>query len=305
MMLRLFAFAAVAALCCSGCLKSGNGDRVDQLLAEQNEHARQLSEMSRKISSVDQKLDGIQKTVDALAGAGSATTAAKAQQLVVAPNYASTQEYKSVLQMMNALQSQVATAQANFANFQDEIKASKELEALRDRQGAFQAMSQPGEMSRRLDILVKNFSGNIPDAATRLQFMQDVEALKASFFTTLSPEEKLQQARALLSERLNSTASDDRMRGMLERQLRSLDEAQNPDQQAEQADRLLQFQNVQQIGELTQKYNIPGDVVRDSGLVSFGRGMGGPMPGGRGGPMGGAMRGGGGQTTRGGRARGQ
>ncbi len=292
MVLRLFALVAVVTLSCSGCFKSGDGDRVDRLSAEQEEHTRQISRMSRKIDTVDEKLSGIQKSVNALLGAGSGAQSAKREELIVASDFASTEEYKGVIQLLGSLQEQVATVQGDFAGFQDHLRAARELEALRDRGAAFQALSQPGEMSRRLDILVKNFSGSIPDAATRSQFLQDVEALKASFFASLSPEEKLQRARAMLTERINNAPSDERMRGMLERQLRSLDDTENAQELGERVDRFLQFEKTRDVGELTQKYNIPEDVVRDSGLVSFGRGGPGFFPGRGGGMPGGGPRGG-------------
>jgi len=284
MVLRLFALVAVATLCCSGCLKGG-GSRVDDLLSRQEQHARQISQMSKKIDTVDEKLSGIQESVNALLGAGSGTSSAKGQELVVASDFASTQEYQDIMQLMGVLQEQVAMVQGDFAGFQDNQRVARELEVLRDRGAAFQALGQPGEMSRRLDLLVRNFSGNIADAATKSQFLQDVETTKASFFTSLSPEEKLQRARALLSESINNADPDDRRRGMLERQLRSLDEADNAEELGERVDRFLQFQRMRELGEMTQKYNIPEDVVRDSGLVSFG-GRGGPGMGRGGGTRG-------------------
>jgi len=268
MVLRWFALVVVAALCSSGCLKSGDGDRVNRLLAEQKEHARQISQISKKIDTVDEKLGGIEKSINALVGAASRTTSAKGQELVVASDFASTKEYQDIMQLMGVLQEQVAMVQGDFAGFQDNQRVAREREALRDRGAAFQSLGQPGEMSRRLDILVKNFSGNIADAATRSQFVQDVETVKASLFVSLSPQEKLQRARALLSETINA-ASNDRLRGMLERQLRSLDEAQGGEEQGERADRVVQYQKLREIASLAREYNIPGDVVRDSGLISW------------------------------------
>lgn len=295
MVLRLLALLLTAALCFSGCGKSGNGSRVTQLLEEQEEHARQIAAMSKQIDNVDEKLGQIQESLeDFLGGGGTALFEEKGPELIVSPTFASTAEYKTLVQLMGSLQERVVSVQGDFVRFQDQQKAAAELAALRDRGGAFEALNQPGEMSRRLDMLMKNFSGSIPDGATRGQFMQDVETLKASLFATLSPQEKLQRARALITENMASV-TDERMRGMMERQLQSLDEAQG-DQLNERVDRMLQFQTMRQIGELTQKYNIPQETIRDSGIVSFG---------GRGGPGGGFFMGGpggGGRGGRGGRA---
>lgn len=299
MLLKLVALLVGAALCFSGCGKSGNGSRVARLLEEQEEHARQIAEMSKQIDTVDERLSQIQESLEAfLGGGGTALSEEKGPELIVAPDFASTAEYKTLLQLMGSLQERVVSVQGDFVRFQDEQKAAAELAALRDRGGAFEALNQPGEMSRRLDILMKNFSGSIPDGATRGQFMQDVEALKSSLFATLSPEEKLQRARDLITQNMSSV-TDERMRGMMERQLQSLDEAQG-DELNERVDRMLQFQTMRQIGELTQKYNIPQETIRDSGIVSFGGrgGAGGGVPGfmgAGGGPGAGRGRGGGGR----------
>lgn len=299
MVLRLLALLVTAALCFSGCGKSGNGTRVAQLLEEQEEHARQIAEMSKQIDNVDERLSQIQESLeDFLGGGGPALSEEKGPELIVSPNFASTAEYKTLVQLMGSLQERVVSVQGDFVRFQDQQKAAAELAALRDRGGAFEALNQPGEMSRRLDILMKNFSGSIPDGATRGQFMQDVETLKASLFATLSPQEKLQRARDLITQNM-SAITDERMRGMMERQLQSLEEAQG-DELNERVDRMLQFQTMRQIGELTQKYNIPQETLSDSGIVSFGGrgGPGGGVPGfmgAGGGPGAGRGRGGGGR----------
>ena len=295
MLLRLLALLAAAALCFSGCLRSGDGGRVAQLLEEQEAHARRIAQMSKQIDNVDEKLGQIQESLGAFLGGGAtALSAKKGPELIVSSNFASADEYKNVLQLMKNLQERVVSVQGDFVRFQEAQKTAAELAALRDREGAFNALNQPGEMSRRLDMLVKNFSGNIQDAATRSQFSQDVEALKAGLFASLSPEERLQRARALITENMNSI-TDERMKEMMERQLQSLNEAQG-DELNERADRVLQFQNMRDIGELTRKYNIPEETVRDSGIVSFGRGgPGGFMGGGAGG------RGAGGRGPGGGR----
>jgi hypothetical protein len=299
MVWKLFSLLVMGALCFSGCSKSGDGSRVSRLLKEQEEHARQIAQMSKQIDTVDERLAQIQESLETfLGGGGTAVSTRKGPELIVAPNFASTAEYNNIVQLMGNLQERIASVQGDFVRFQEVQKAAAELEALRDREGAFGALNQPGEMSRRLDVLVKNFSGSIPDGATKGQFMQDVENLKASLFTAVSPEERLQRARALIAENMASV-SDERMRGMMERQLQSLDEAQG-DQLNERVDRILQFQRMSEVGELAQKYNIPQETLRDSGIVSFGGrgGPGGGVPGfmgGAAGPGGGRARGGGGR----------
>jgi hypothetical protein len=115
------------------------------------------------------------------------------------------------------------------------------------------------------------------DAATRSQFLSDIEDVKARYSAGLSPQQEQVEARRLITEAMNSI-EDERMRGWMERQLQSLDEASG-EQLDERVDRALQMQKMREIGEFTRKYNIPSEVVTDSGLISFG-GRGGMFGGG-------------------------
>lgn len=287
MMLKGVGLVVVAVLCCWGCSK-GSDNRIDDLASRQAEHGQKIAELSSKVDSVDAKLASIEKSINTLLGGGAGADASGGAGVTGSSTFAKTDEYKTLMNQMALLQQQVGVVQEALGGFQKERRETQELASLRDRGGAFRAMSEPEEISRRLDILAKNFSGKIPEGARRNQFVAELESLKAKFSATLSPDEKLAQARNLLTDQLNA-AEDDRQRQRLERQLQELDQAQGVEQIEQQADRMLQFQKMREIGEFTQKYNIPEETVRDSGLVSFG-GRGGPGEGGRGfrGPGGGA-----------------
>jgi len=292
MLARRFGFAVVAALVLWGCAKGGDR-RVTELLDGQQGQARQITHMSTRIDAVDEKLTKIEKSLNALLASGSGAAAKGGPEVVVASNFASTKEYQDIMRNITALQTQVGSTQQEFTALRDQQNEASQREQLRDRGSAFRAMGDPQQLSQRMDILVKNFSGKISDPAARSQFVSDVEGLKSKFSTQLSTEEKRQQAKALLSERM-AGMQDDRGRGWVEGQLKSLDDTTNPEQLQQQVDNIFQFQKMRDIGELTRKYNIPEDVVRDSGLVAFDRGgPGGFGPGG--GPGGFGPRGGGGR----------
>ena len=279
---RALGLVLVAVLCCWGCSK-GDDTRVDDLISRQAEHGQKIAELSSKVDRVDAKLADIEKGINMLLGGGAGADASAGAGVTGSSTFAKTDEYKELMNQVALLQQQVGVVQEELGGFQRERRETQELAALRDRGGAFRAMGDAQELSRRLDILAKNFSGKIPDATKRNQFIGELESLKAKFSATLSPDEKLAQARNLLTERLNA-AEDERERQRLERQLQQLDQVQGVEQMEEQADRMLQFERMREIGEMTQKYNIPDETVRDSGLVSFGGRGGGPgfMGGGRG-----------------------
>ncbi len=281
MIVKWLGLVVVAALCCWGCSK-GSDNRIGDLLSRQGEHAQKITEIAKKVDGVDVKLSNIEKGINALLGGGAGADAGGGSRVIGSSTFAKTDEYKNIMNQIALLQEQVGVVQGELGGFQEGTRQSRELAALRDRGGAFRAMSEPQELARRLDILAKNFSGKIPEGAKRNQFISELGALKSKYSASLSPDEKLAQARNLLTERLNS-AQDERETERLQRQLEQLDQAQGAQEIEQQADRLLQFQKVREIGELTQKYSIPEDTVRDSGLVTFGGGgPGGFMGGGRG-----------------------
>jgi hypothetical protein len=279
------AIVTIAALCLWGCGRSSNERRVGELVQKQGKHTEQISQMSEKINTIEDKLGKIERSITDLVAAGAGGGPGTGAGMVVQSDFASTKEYQDIMQHIGTLQELVGVTQQEFVSFREEGMQAREREALRDPRTAWQAMSDPKQLSQRLDLLVKNFSGKIDDAVTRDQFVTDVENLKSKYSAQLSPQEKQEQARSLISEALGGTTNE-WMTRMLEGQLRSLDEA-TPEQLNERVDRILQVQKMREIGEVTQKYNVPGDVVRDSGLVSFGRGgPGGFMSGERGGPAG-------------------
>lgn len=270
MRLKWLGLAVAAAFLYGGCARN-EGSRVDDLISRQNEQARTISQLSKKVDSVEAKLASIEKGISELLGGGSVGAAGKGAASVVASSFAKTEEYKSIMNQIALLQEQVGVVQGVLTGFHEERQGNRELEELRDRGAAFRAMNEPQELTRRLDILAKSFSGKIPDAAMRNKFVNEIEGLKARYAAPMSPEQKKAEAQQLLTEAMNAV-DNDRARGWLEAQLRSLDEQDNPEEIEERVNRTVQFQRMREIGELTRRYNIPAETVRDSGLVSFDQG---------------------------------
>ncbi len=280
MIFKWVGLAVLAVLCCFGCSKGGENN-PDELVSGQEEHARKIAQISKQVDALDAKLSNIERSINALLGIESGAGSARGGGIGASSTFSSTEEYKNIMDQIGVLQEQVAVVQGEFVGFQQEEQQARDLEALRDRGAAWRAMTQPEELTRRLDILVKNFSGRINDSATRSKFVNDVEALKSKYSATLSPDEKREQARALLAEQINS-ADNEREVERLQRQLQELDEVQGAEEMEDRANRVIQFQRMRELGEMARTYNIPEDVLRDSGVVSFGRGgRPGFGPGGR------------------------
>jgi hypothetical protein len=267
---KCLGIAVAAALLWCGCRQGGNERRVADLLSQQQDDGQEIAQMSKRVDRIDERVAGIEKNITALLGGG----AGEEPKLKVASDFATTAEYKSIMEDIGVLGEQVADLQGQFVAFRDQQRDARQREgSQQDPRRAMRAMGDPQEMGQRLDQLVKNASGRIQDPGARDQFSAEVNELKKKYAASLSAEEKREQARALLSEQL-STMTDERGRTRLEEQLRSLDEASGEDLDR-RVDFMLQFQRMREIGELTERYNIPSEVVRDSGLMTFG-GRGAP-----------------------------
>ena len=224
--------------------------------------------MSRRVDSVEEKLTSIEKGVNILLGGGAAGIAGRGAGPAATSTFASTDEYKSIMSQIALLQEQVGVVHGELAGLEKARAESSQRENLRDRAAAFRAMNEPEELTRRLDILGKSFSGKIPDAARRSQFAKEIEELKARYVAPMSPEQKKAEAQQLITWAINAV-DNDRAREWLEGQMRSLEEQGDTPENEERITRTLQVQRMREIGELTRRYNIPADTVRDSGLISF------------------------------------
>lgn len=266
MKLKWFAAVAVVSLC--GSCARNDDSRVDDLISRQNEHTRSISQLSKRVDSVEAKLTSIERGVNALLGGGAAGAAGRGAGPPATSTFANTEEYKTIMSQIALLQEQVGVVHGELAGFDKARAESGQREALRDRAAAFRAMNEPEELTRRLDILAKSFSGKISDAARRNQFVKEIEELKARYTAPMSPEQKRVEAQQLITWAINAV-DNDRAKEWLEGQLRSLEEQGDAPENEERITRTLQVQRMRELGELTRRYNIPADTVRDSGLISF------------------------------------
>ncbi|MBN1917335.1 MAG: hypothetical protein JW889_05455 [Verrucomicrobia bacterium] len=204
---------------------------------------------------------------------------------------------------------ELARTRQQVADMIREREAEKELEALRDPRQAWDAMGDPEQLVARIDRFAAAHADNIEDVSVREQFLADVQALRHQIEAQvhLTPEQKAQEYRSRLTDLLNAE-TDERRRQWYEGQLTVLNSA-NEEAVNELLDRGLRMDNARAIGELANKYEVPRDTLRDSGLVSFGGGRGdfgsggGRRDGGGGPARGGGTTGRSGGTSAGGGSR--
>jgi hypothetical protein len=272
MLLRRSAVLLVAAglLIAVGCGKEPSDEHLVDIAVKLVKQQQQLDRIETAVQSIGERLRDIEEGLlagPAVVEAGSKAASGEGKEL----SLASAKQYQDLMGQIAVVQSQLVSLEEEILMLrqgQDQVRKRREREALRDQGAAWRAMGEPDELSQRLDILLENFSGNIEDPLTRDAFAAEVEEMKSRYLTPLSPEQKREQARTAIVEAMD-LMPDERSKTWLDEQLRQFDEATNPLEIGMRVNVTLQFQKIREMGELAQRYNIPGQVMRDSGLLSL------------------------------------
>lgn len=259
---------AAAFLIAVGCQKETSDEHLVEIAVKLEKQQRQLDRIDTTVQSIGEGLHEIEERLlagPAVGEAGSKAASGEGKEATLA----SAKGYQDIMGQIAVVQSQLLSLEQEFLRFrqgEEQVGKRREREALRDQGAAWRAMGEPDELSRRLDILLKNFSGNIEDPLAGEAFAADVEEMKSKYLTPLSPEQKREEARAAIVEAMD-IMPDDRSKTWLDEQLRAFDEATNPLEVGMRVNVTLQLQRIREMGELAQRYNIPGQVMRDSGLM--------------------------------------
>ena len=261
-----------------GCKKETSDDSLANVIVNQKKQEGEISSISARVEKVEKTLAEVQKSLQkppAPVGLPAPTVSTEGG----AQDFRNTQEYAQILAALTDVQKTY-----------QEIAQERAQEELRDPRQAFQAMNDPQEMDRRLSLLVQNFAGRIEDVAKRQQFEADVQQLKQNLTTPATVQQLYERRTAELTARLNEE-QDQRRKEFIQRELTSLQTA-TADELEQRLDRYQRSDTMNQLRELQQTYNIPGDVLRDSGIPTMGRGGPGGGPGAfQAGRMGGRTRG--------------
>ncbi len=272
MSLRRSAVLLVAAglVIAVGCRKETSDEHLWDIAVKLAKQQQQLDRIDTAVQSIGEGLREIEERFPAgpaMGEAGSKAVSGEGKET----GLASAKHYQNIMGQMAVVQSQLVSLEEEILMLrqgEEQVRKRREREALRDQGAAWRAMGEPDEVSRRLDILLKNFSGNIEDPVARDAFATEVEEMKSRYSTPLSPEQKREQARTAIVEAMD-LMPDERSQRWLDEQLRAFDEATNPLEVGMRVNVTLQFQKIREMGELAQRYNIPGQVMRDSGLLSL------------------------------------
>jgi hypothetical protein len=235
-----------------------NGRLAADVAVNQKKQEREIATISGKVEQLEKTLAEIQKSLEKpVAAIGTPPPAASTEGSGV--DFRSTQEYAQMVAALSEMQ-----------EMRRQIVEERAQQELRDPRQAFQAMGNPQEMDRRLTLLSQNFVSRIEDPAKRQQFEADLQQLRQTIATPMSVNELYQRRTAELTARLNEE-QDERRKEFIQRELTSLQSA-TAEQLEQTLDRYQRSSTMSQLRQLQQTYDIPRDVLQNSGIPTMGGG---------------------------------
>jgi len=267
----------VCLLILPGCQKEQSDTRLVEIAVEQDNQKGSIEKMTERVEGFEKRLGAIQESLEKVALAvgtpdqTKTTETTKSEPKVV--EFKDAPEYKQIMAHLATIQQRLNATQGELTQTRQDIASQQEQETIRDPGAAWQAMTNPQEMTRRLDLLSQKFGQGIQDPTRRQQFDADMLQLKRSLLENPSPQELHQRVSSDLTERLNRE-QDERSREFIQRQLQELQSASGEDLQG-RLNRYSRFQTFRQLREFQQKYDIPRDAFTNAGLPAVGGGEGG------------------------------
>ena len=266
--------ALATAFLLAGCGRKDYDQGVVDIAIGQKKQDAEINQIATRIEGVDKRLNEIQQSIQKIAPpAGSAEPATTAEGESEGPKeveFKDAPEYKQIVARLTSLQQQLNLTRSGLSETRDTLATEREREALLDPRQAMQAMTDPQELDRRLDLLARNFGGRIEDVGRRQQFQADVQQLRQSL-TNVSRQEQYERVVNDLTQRLNAEQADSRAREWIDRQIQDLQAASGQELEG-RLERYQRMQTVRQVRDLAQQYDIPREVLQESGLPAMGRG---------------------------------
>jgi len=260
-----------------GCEEKKFDRRLVDIAIEHEKQGEEVKKLAGRVEGITGRLEQIEQSLGKISPpSGSTAAPTSAETKTSGPQvveFKETPEYKQIVAMLSSIQQQVNQAQSSVAATRDDAARERERARLRDPGEMMRAMNDPNQLSGRLDTLLQNFSPKIQDSALRRQFETDVLQFKRGLSAGQSTEELHQRVVAELTERLNNEQNE-RSREFMNRELQSLQSASG-EELAGRLERYTRFQTFRQLRELSEKYNIPREVLTDVGLPAMGGDFGG------------------------------
>ncbi len=254
---RGLAAAVSAAVLCvvAGCGEETSDERLVEIAVKLEKQQQAVDRLTAKIEEIEKRLEEIEKSrenVSASPGPPKATPEDTRKPPGPARNLS------GILKQLNVNPNLLAGAKENLMEYAEQLVA---------RAAAWRAMGEPEELSRKLDILVENFSAEVGNPTLREKLAGDVERLKMRFLAPITPEQQREQARQITLEAIGVMSNDDTSRQWLETQLKALDEATNPLEVAARVNVTLELWKAWEVSQLAQRNNVLPEMMEESGLT--------------------------------------
>jgi hypothetical protein len=266
--------ALAAAFLMAGCEEKKYDQEVVDIAIGQKKQDAEIGQIATKIEGVEKRLKELQASLEKVPRpSGSTEPSGTTEGVSEGPReveFKDAPEYKYIAARLASLQQELNLTQSGLAETRDGVTEQRDLQELRDPGQAMRAITDPEQLNRRLDLLAQNFGGTIADVSRRQQFHADLQQLREGL-TNVSRQQQYENVLASLTERLNTEEADSRAREWIDRQIKELQAASGEELDG-RLERYQRTQTLRQVRDLAQEYDIPREVLQESGLPSMGRG---------------------------------
>ncbi len=260
MALKGLATVAVAAtfFMLAGCGKERSDERLIEITVKLEKQEQQIERLTATVEGVARRLREIEASRESVS-VSSRPPQGESKETAESPETA---------RYISGLRHQLDLAVTQLGETQESMKEHIErFGQFMDHAAAWRAMGEPEELSRRLDVLAGNYLPKIGDPTLREKLAADVEELKNRFQTPLTPEQQRDLARTITSEAIRMMSDNEKSQTWLEGQAKALEEVTNPRELAARVNVTLELWKTWEVRQLAQRYNVPVEVMEDSGLT--------------------------------------
>jgi len=171
-----------------------------------------------------------------------------------------------------SLSAELSRMREQVAAMRERYDTDKKAEKMRDPSRTWEAMGDTAELAQRIDALAEEHGKTIMDDRERLDFMDNVAALKADIDerAKMTFEEKLQHHRDRMYESMQYIENDEH-RELMNRQLEGLDRGTDTEKRV-MVDAYDRTENAAALMKFGLEHNIPQETMSDHGLQGFGGG---------------------------------
>jgi len=255
-----------------GCGKKTPTDRLVRIEMNQKNLERQLRNLKEQIDSLRRGIAQLRETVQGyrtqpVVAAGIDDTSDT--DIILDESASSPAEkklYKDLSLRIAKLQQQLDENRQTVEQLDGYLEEAQRSIARRPppMREVWENMRNPEVINKNLDALASGYAEKIEDPNTRYEFEQDIERLK-EMTEKVNDSNLYDYVHNRLVEQIENT-DDEQSRNRLSSMLESLSTTEDEEELQQRLERYIVFDNMRQLREVAQKYNIPTNTLRDHGI---------------------------------------